>query len=65
MFEMSIAMNKVKMKYLKEAITIGVLFFFFFCVTSLRQNSILCNNKGGGGYVLDGVTTVSVYILRF
>lgn len=68
MFEMNIAMNKVKMKYLKEAITIGtfIFFFFSFCVTSLWQKSILlCNNKGGGGYVLDGVTTVSVYILRF
>ena len=30
MFEMNIAMNKVKMKYLKEAITIGTFFFFSF-----------------------------------
>lgn len=30
MFEMNIAMNKVKMKYLKEAITIGTFFFLFF-----------------------------------
>jgi len=39
MFEMSIAMNKVKMKYLKEAITIGVLFFF---VLQAYDKSLYC-----------------------
>ena len=47
MFEMNIAMNKTKMKHLKDAITIGVLL----CV---NKKCILYNNKGG--YGLGGVT---------
>ena len=40
MFKMNIAMNKVKMKYLKEAITIGTFFFSFLFVLQAYGKSL-------------------------
>ena len=45
MFEMDIAMNINKMKYLENAILLE-----YFVLQDWKKKSLLCNNKGGNGW---------------